>query len=120
VIDGEVVALDEQGKPNFDPLQNYRSAESHIILYAFDVLVRRGENLARQALSKRRGNGSKGTSRNHSVHLHIQIIHSKNGYCKFLKQQPFGVLVSAQYDFSKRLALESPRRNDKGCDFCCL
>ena len=54
VIDGEVVALDEQGKPNFNLLQNYRSAESHIMLYAFDVLVRRGENLTQQTLSKRR------------------------------------------------------------------
>jgi ATP-dependent DNA ligase len=54
VIDGEVVALDEQGKPNFNLLQNSRSAESHIMLYAFDVLVRRGENLTRQPLSKRR------------------------------------------------------------------
>ena len=32
VIDGEVVALDDQGKPNFNLLQNYRSAESHIML----------------------------------------------------------------------------------------
>jgi ATP-dependent DNA ligase len=37
VIDGEVVALDEQGRPNFNLLQNFRSAESHIIFYAFDV-----------------------------------------------------------------------------------
>ena len=54
VIDGEVVALDEQGKPNFNLLQNNRSADSHIMLYAFDVLIRRGENLTRQPLSKRR------------------------------------------------------------------
>jgi ATP-dependent DNA ligase len=42
VIDGELVALDEQGKPNFNLLQNLRSAESHIMFYAFDALVRRG------------------------------------------------------------------------------
>jgi hypothetical protein len=54
VIDGEVVALDEQGKPNFNLLQNYRSAESHIMLYVFDVLVRRGENLTKQTIAKRR------------------------------------------------------------------
>jgi DNA ligase D-like protein (predicted ligase) len=54
VIDGELVALDEQGKPNFNLLQNFRSAESHIMFYAFDVLVRRGEDLTKQALSKRR------------------------------------------------------------------
>ena len=44
-IDGEVVALDEQGKTKLHLLQNYRSAEPHIMLYAFDVLVRRGQNL---------------------------------------------------------------------------
>jgi len=54
VIDGELVALDEQGKPNFNLLQNSRSAESHIMFYAFDVLVRRREDLLKQTLSKRR------------------------------------------------------------------
>jgi ATP-dependent DNA ligase len=54
VIDGEIVALDEQGKPNFNLLQNFRSAESHIMLYAFDVLVRKGKDLTKAVLSKRR------------------------------------------------------------------
>jgi ATP-dependent DNA ligase len=54
VIDGELVALDEQGKPNFNLLQKSRSAESHIMFYAFDVLVRRGEDLMKLPLSKRR------------------------------------------------------------------
>jgi ATP-dependent DNA ligase len=38
VIDGELVALDEQGKPNFNLLQNFRSADSHIMFYTFDVI----------------------------------------------------------------------------------
>jgi DNA ligase D-like protein (predicted ligase) len=54
VVDGEIVALDEQGKPNFNLLQNFRSAESHLLFYAFDVLVRHGEDLTKQTLSKRR------------------------------------------------------------------
>ena len=54
VIDGELVALDEQGKPSFNLLQNFRSAESHIMFYAFDLQVRRGEDLTKQTLSKRR------------------------------------------------------------------
>jgi DNA ligase D-like protein (predicted ligase) len=54
VIDGELVALDEQGKPNFNLLQNSRSVESHIMFYAFDVMVRRGEDLMKLPLSKRR------------------------------------------------------------------
>jgi ATP-dependent DNA ligase len=53
VIDGEIVALDEQGKPNFNLLQNFRSAESHIMLYAFDVLVRKGKDLTKTTLKRR-------------------------------------------------------------------
>jgi ATP-dependent DNA ligase len=30
VIDGEIVALDEQGRPNFNLLQNFRSAEKPV------------------------------------------------------------------------------------------
>jgi DNA ligase D-like protein (predicted ligase) len=54
VIDGELVALDEQGKPNFNLLQNFRSSESHIMLYSFDVLTRLGEDLSKRPLAKRR------------------------------------------------------------------
>jgi DNA ligase D-like protein (predicted ligase) len=54
VIDGEVVALDEQGKLNFNLLQNFRSSESHIMFYAFDVLVRKSEELLGEPLSRRR------------------------------------------------------------------
>src|ERR1700757_720246 len=54
VVDGELVALDEQSKPNFNLLQNFRSAESHITFYAFDVLVLRGEELMKRPLSERR------------------------------------------------------------------
>jgi ATP-dependent DNA ligase len=31
VIDGELVALDEQGRPSFHLLQNFSSSESHIM-----------------------------------------------------------------------------------------
>jgi ATP-dependent DNA ligase len=44
VIDGELVALDEEGKPNFNLLQNFRSAGSHIVFYAFDILIHKGHD----------------------------------------------------------------------------
>jgi ATP dependent DNA ligase-like protein len=54
VIDGELVALGPGGKPSFNLLQNLRSAESHIIYYAFDILFRKGEDLTQLTLSRRR------------------------------------------------------------------
>jgi DNA ligase D-like protein (predicted ligase) len=55
VIDGELVALDDQGKPNFNLLQNYRSSGSPLMYYAFDVLVHHGRDVMKQPLSERRG-----------------------------------------------------------------
>ena len=54
VIDGELVARGPDGRPNFNLLQNFRSAESHITYYAFDVLVHKGKNLTMLPLSERR------------------------------------------------------------------
>ena len=42
IIDGEVVALDEQGRPSFSSLQNHSSAKVPIVYYVFDVLVLAG------------------------------------------------------------------------------
>ena len=39
VVDGEVVALDESGRPNFNLLQNFRSEASRILYFIFDLLV---------------------------------------------------------------------------------
>jgi DNA ligase D-like protein (predicted ligase) len=54
VIDGELVAMGPDGRPNFNLLQNFRSAEAHITYYAFDVLVHKGKDLTLLPLSERR------------------------------------------------------------------
>jgi len=54
VIDGEVVAVDEEGRPNFNLLQNFRSDESRIVYYAFDIPIHDGHDLMRRPLSQRR------------------------------------------------------------------
>jgi len=46
VIDGELVALDQEGRPSFNLLQNYRDAP--IFYYVFDVLLLAGRNLTRE------------------------------------------------------------------------
>jgi bifunctional non-homologous end joining protein LigD len=54
VVDGEVVALDEVGRPNFNLLQHSRSQASRICYFVFDVLVYHGHDLTRLPLSERR------------------------------------------------------------------
>ncbi len=54
VIDGEVVALDQEGRPSFNLLQNYGSSQAPIIYYVFDVLVLRGKVMMDEPLTKRR------------------------------------------------------------------
>jgi bifunctional non-homologous end joining protein LigD len=54
VLDGELVAMGSDGRPNFNLLQNFRSAESHIVYYAFDVLVHKNRDLTQLPLAERR------------------------------------------------------------------
>src|SRR5580700_2242241 len=44
IIDGEVVALDPDGKPSFNLLQNYGSAGAPLHFFIFDVLVLKGKD----------------------------------------------------------------------------
>jgi DNA ligase D-like protein (predicted ligase) len=54
VIDGELVAFDEEGRPSFNALQNYGSAPAPVVYYVFDVMVLSGQNVMREPLRKRR------------------------------------------------------------------
>ena len=53
-IDGEVVALDETGRPSFDLLQNFGTSTASVAFYVFDVLILAGRDVMNEALSIRR------------------------------------------------------------------
>ncbi len=53
VVDGEVVALDAAGRPNFNLLQQFRSGASHICYFIFDLLVCNDRDLTRLPLIER-------------------------------------------------------------------
>jgi len=52
VLDGEIVAVDQSGKPSFDLLQNAGTAP--VFYYVFDVLVLGGKDVTQQTLDARR------------------------------------------------------------------
>jgi bifunctional non-homologous end joining protein LigD len=54
VLDGEVVAIDDTGRPDFNLLQNFRAEASRIHYYVFDLLVWANRDLTRLPLIERR------------------------------------------------------------------
>jgi bifunctional non-homologous end joining protein LigD len=54
VLDGEVVAVDEDGMPRFDLIQNHHRNASNIIYYVFDILYYNGYDLRSLPLRKRK------------------------------------------------------------------
>lgn len=54
IVDGEVVALDDSGHPNFNALQHFKASASRIHYFVFDLLVLRGRDLTNMPLTKRR------------------------------------------------------------------
>jgi DNA ligase D-like protein (predicted ligase) len=54
IVDGEIVAMDDSGRPSFNRLQNFSKNAHAIMFYAFDLLVWEGEDLRPQPLEVRR------------------------------------------------------------------
>ncbi len=53
VIDGEVVSLDESGRPSFNTLQNWATGYP-VFYYTFDLLILQGRDIRSLPLSERR------------------------------------------------------------------
>jgi len=54
VIDGEVVALDAEGRPSFNALQNFNGSQTPVVYYVFDVMVLAGRDVSTETLTARR------------------------------------------------------------------
>jgi bifunctional non-homologous end joining protein LigD len=54
VLDGEIVALDRDGRPSFQALQHQGRGAGAIVFYAFDLLSLNGRELLSQPLEQRR------------------------------------------------------------------
>ena len=54
VVDGEVVAIDETGRPNFNLLQSFRTSANQIQYYVFDLICLRNRDTTKLPLIERR------------------------------------------------------------------
>lgn len=53
ILDGEIVALDNQGRPSFNLLQHHKNNAEKIVFYVFDVLAYRGRDVRDLPLAQR-------------------------------------------------------------------
>ncbi|MFZ5449932.1 MAG: non-homologous end-joining DNA ligase [Thermodesulfobacteriota bacterium] len=55
VLDGEIVVVDQQGRPDFQMLQNYpATGRGHLLYYVFDILFCNGRDLTHLPLVRRK------------------------------------------------------------------
>lgn len=54
LLDGEIVAIDQNGRISFNLLQHHRSQAQALLYYVFDVLIHRGRDLRKLPLESRR------------------------------------------------------------------
>jgi DNA ligase D-like protein (predicted ligase) len=121
VIDGEVVALGPDGRPDFNLLQNFRSAESHILYYAFDILIHEGRNLIELPLSERRAILSSVIEPGEHVALSQVSDRSAAEMLKFIKDHGLEGAVAKRsdsvYQSGQRTGLWSKYRINLGQEF---
>jgi DNA ligase D-like protein (predicted ligase) len=98
VLDGEIVALDAEGRSSFTLLQNFRSAEKQIHFYVFDILALRGEKLTGLPLAERRVILAKTLPRNSHVSLSVVEHRSAAHMLKFVKDHGLEGVVAKRSD----------------------
>jgi ATP-dependent DNA ligase len=71
VMDGEIVSLDDSGRPNFHLLQQFRKESSRIHYFIFDLLIRKDRDVTGLPFSQRREllGGFKGFAKHCGVFL---------------------------------------------------
>ena len=121
VIDGELVALGPDGRPDFNLLQNFRSAESRILYYAFDILIHKGRDLTELPLSERRAILSTVIKPGEHVALSQVSDRSAAEMLKFVKDHGLEGVVAKRsdsvYQPGQRTGLWSKYRINLGQEF---
>ena len=98
VVDGEVVALDESGRPNFNLLQNFRSEASRIHYFIFDLLVCQDRDFTGLPLSERRKLLKSLKLRSGRIRIAEQFEASANDMLAAVRQQGLEGVIAKRKD----------------------
>jgi DNA ligase D-like protein (predicted ligase) len=122
VVDGEVVALDDSGRPDFHALQHFKASASRIQYFVFDLLVLRGRDLMKMPLTKRRElmkSALKLPSEGIRVSEQFEVS-AENMLSAVRKQGLEGVIAkrkSSFYEAGKRTGFWAKMRFNRGQEF---
>ena len=121
VIDGEVVALDESGRPDFHGLQHFAAERSRIRYFVFDLLVFEGRDLTGLSLTERRKLLEGLEIRSSWIRVSEQFDISADEMLAAVRQQRLEGVVAKRktslYEAGKRTGSWAKMRINKGQEF---
>jgi DNA ligase D-like protein (predicted ligase) len=121
ILDGEVVALDAHNRSDFNLLQNFRSAETKIHYYAFDILMLKGKLMTQLPLDERRALLAKALPINDHIGLSVVDRGPATHILKFVQKHGLEGVVAKRgdsvYEPGKRSGLWSKHRINQGQEF---
>jgi bifunctional non-homologous end joining protein LigD len=121
VIDGEVVALDESGRPDFNGLQHFQATTSRIRYFVFDLLIFKGRDLTSLPLIERRKVLARVKLRSEWIRISEQFDISANDMLAAVHQQQLEGVVAkrkdSRYEPGKRSGSWAKMRINRGQEF---
>lgn len=97
IIDGELAALDADGRPSFQLMQNRQIGRPHIVYFAFDILVHGGVDVMKRPLSERRSLLRSTVIPNDHVSI-SEFSTSSQQILQFVKEQKLEGIIAKKAD----------------------
>jgi DNA ligase D-like protein (predicted ligase) len=113
ILDGEIVALDANNRSDFGLLQNFRSAETRIHYYVFDILIYKGKDLSQLPLAKRREVLDRALAPNDHVQTSPAEVGASTRILNFVRQHGLEGVIAKRLDG----AYEPGRRSGSWCKY---
>ena len=105
ILDGEIVAIDAEGKPSFQALQprlglasRKTAADTSIVLYLFDILALDGKDLRDKPFSERKKALEKIVKPAHAIQLSKHIVDRGQALLKAAEEQGLEGIVAKRLD----------------------
>jgi DNA ligase D-like protein (predicted ligase) len=122
VVDGEVVALDDSGRPDFHRLQHFGAEASRIQYFVFDLLIWNGRDLTELTLLQRRKLMKSALKvRSPRIRISEQFDISPDGMLAAVRQQGLEGVVAKRkdslYEPGKRTGSWAKMRINKAQEF---